>query len=62
VTARHAYRSFWPGRCKWSGRVDIADRTFELVWWFDCLVVLNLVFDYSFILCLFLFYNKINKI
>ena len=41
-----------PGRCKRTGRVELV----------CCLIVLNFVFDYSFILRVVLFYNKINKV
>ena len=30
AAARLTARPFWPGRCKRIGRVDVADRTFEL--------------------------------
>ena len=53
---RYEPRSFWPGRCKRIGRV-------ELVWCFDCLIVLNCVCSIILFICvLSYFYNQNNKI
>ena len=52
--ARLTARPFWPGRCKRIGRVDVADRTFELVLCYDCLIVF-----YKTVLFVVL-YNKFN--